>query len=94
MEHPSPREVALDQTPELGLRHSSTLTSPPERMQPRPRHVLAERIQAVSTARYGVVVEVALDHTLQPTSDHGDRFVHASHPFSMLYSVLSGRSGA
>ncbi len=79
MEHPSPREVALDQTPELGPRHSSTLPSPSERMQPRPRHVLAERVQAVNIARYGVVVEVALDHAPQPTTDHEDRLVHASH---------------
>ena len=67
MEHPSPREVAFDQTPELGPGHSSTLAH-----IATPKHVLAERVQGVNIARYGVVVEVALDHAPQPATNHWD----------------------
>lgn len=48
-------------------------------MLPRSLHVLAERVKAVTITRYGVVVEIALDHAPQPTTHHGDRFVHTSH---------------
>ena len=62
MEYPCPRKVAIDQHYEPCPRHPSTLTPPPQRMQPCSGYVLAERIQAINIARYGVVVEVALDH--------------------------------
>ena len=79
MEYPCPRKVALDQNCEPCPGHPSTLTPPPKRMQPRSGYVLAERIQAISIARYAVVVEVALDDSPQPAADLGDRLVHAAH---------------
>src|SRR5947207_503844 len=78
VEYPSPRKVAIDERGEPGPGHPSTLTPPPKRMQPRPGHILAEGIQAVDIARYGVVVEVALDHAPQPAAALGDRLVHAT----------------
>lgn len=78
VEYPSPRKVAINQHCEPGPGHPSTLTSPSKRMQPRPGHILAEGVQAVNIARYGVVVEVALNHAPQPAADHGDRLMHAT----------------
>lgn len=66
VERPGLREVALDQTPEPSPGHSSTPPSPS-----CARHVPAERLRAVKLAWDGAVVQVALEHTPQPATDHG-----------------------
>ena len=56
-------------------------------MQPCPGNLLAKGVQSFAIARYGVIVEESLDHTPQPATDHGDRFVHAASAVSVKIDV-------
>jgi len=75
MKYPNEGNVARDDSPEPGPGHATMLTTPPQSMQPSPSDIPSECAQASVIARYGVVVEVALNHAAQPLADHRDRLV-------------------
>ena len=62
MKHPNEWKVACNVSFEPGPGHPTMLTTPPQSMQPGPSNIPAERAQAPTVSRYGVVVEVSLNH--------------------------------
>jgi len=75
MKYSNEGKEARDDSPEPGPGHSTMLTTPSNSMHPSPSNIPSEGAQASVVARYGVVVEVALNHAAQPLADHRDRLV-------------------
>src|SRR5262252_7605470 len=69
--------------------HPVTPTSPSQRVQPGPIDLPAERIESVAVARNGVVVQIPLEYSPQPRTDHWNRLM-ASAQQGLTYRFHSG----
>src|SRR5579864_4099305 len=69
--------------------HPAPLTATPNHMQPAFAYLEPKTPEAGEIARYSVIVEVTLHHTLQPSPDFRQRLMHA-HPQGSFHLIQLG----
>ena len=73
------RYVADNQMSEAVPRHASALAAAPERMQPGTAYFGPEHPQPFQIAGHGMVIQIALNHTVQPLPGGGNRSMPSLH---------------
>ena len=73
------RNETLHNTAEPVPRHSMSLASPHQCMSPSATNFTAHTSQSIQIARHSVVVEVPLNHAIQPLAHNGDGFMPPAH---------------
>src|SRR3954453_5900214 len=68
-------DVPRDEAHEPLPGHPVTLTSPPKRVQPRSIDLPAEAAEPAAVARNGVVVQIPLEYSPQPRTNHWNRLM-------------------